>query len=170
MSTLFLGLDPGKSGALARLDPTTMDLTIDDMPLGKTPTGKDEIDIRALAQLLVPSQGYTRHIAVLEKVASMPRDGHAGAFTFGQGYGALRMAIIGHGYEDRYVTPPVWKKHFRLSKDKGVSRAYASTRFPTYAHLFSRDKDDGRAEAALIALYGAEVLAPQISQSLLPTT
>lgn len=160
MRTLFLGCDPGKKGALAFLDPVSMDLTCIDMPLSKTPTGKDEIDIRALAEILRIPLGYNRNIAVIEKVASRPTDGHVGAFGFGLGYGALRMGIIGHGYEDRYVTPPVWKKHFRLSKDKGVSRAYAQTRFPSYAHLFARIKDDGRAEAALIALYGAEVLAP----------
>jgi crossover junction endodeoxyribonuclease RuvC len=58
-----------------------------------------------------------------------------------------------------YVTPAKWKKHFGLNRDKGVSRSKATERFPEYANLFSRVKDDGRAEAALIALYGAEQLS-----------
>lgn len=156
-STFLVGIDPGKHGAIAFLDPETMDLSVTDMPLGKSSTGKDELDFLALASVLQPALGR-RNIAVLERVSAMPRDGVAGAFNFGQGYGALRMAIIGHGYEDRYVTPATWKKHFRLSSDKGVSRTYASSRFPRFANLFTRVKDDGRAEAALIALYGAEVL------------
>ena len=68
------------------------------------------------------------------------------------------MACVGHGYEMHYATPASWKKHFKLSKDKGVSRATASQRFPQNAELFKRVKDDGRAEAALIALYGYEKL------------
>jgi crossover junction endodeoxyribonuclease RuvC len=45
-----------------------------------------------------------------------------------------------------------------LSSDKDTSRQLAMQRFPDYAEKFVRKKDDGRAEAALIALYGAEVL------------
>jgi len=66
------------------------------------------------------------------------------------------MAVTGHGYEVYYVTPAVWKKHFKLSKNKGVSRSLACQRFPEAADQFTRVKDDGRAEAGLIALYGAE--------------
>lgn len=134
-----------------------MQLKIHDMPVGKSSTGKNVVDLRALAMLVDPGE-YTRAIAVLERVHAMPKDGVAGAFSFGEGYGGLRMAVIGHGYEDRYITPQAWKKHFRLSSDKGVSRSYACTRFPAYASYFARVMDDGRAEAALIALYGAEVL------------
>lgn len=137
-----------------------MVLRIEDMPLAKSTTGRDELDLRRLGEILLPVTHANRRIGVLERVSAMPRDGVAGAFSFGQGYGALRMALVGHGYEDRLVTPVTWKKHFRLSRDKGVSRSYACSRFPGYAQYFSRVKDDGRAEAALIALYGAEVLAP----------
>lgn len=155
--SLFLGVDPGKTGAIAFLDPVSMDLLVHDMPLSKTTTGKEEIDLRALAFLLSPISGFDRLIGVIERVSSRPNDSGPGAFTFGQGYGALRMGVIGHGYEDHYVTPAVWKKHFKLNQDKGVSRSYAQTRFPRFANLFTRVKDDGRAEAALIALYGAEL-------------
>lgn len=162
-SILIVGVDPGKQGAIAFLDPRTMALSIEDMPMTKSTTGKDELDYRALGRLLQPTNAYHRCIGVLEKVATRPGEGSVGAFSFGQSYGALRMALVGHGYEDRYVTPAVWKKHFRLNKDKGISRSYAASRFPDYSGLFARVKDDGRAEAALIALYGAEVLAPSLT-------
>ena len=45
-----------------------------------------------------------------------------------------------------------------MSRDKGVSRSVAIQRFPKNAADFARVMDDGRAEAALIALYGAEML------------
>jgi len=44
-----------------------------------------------------------------------------------------------------------------LSGDtKGSSRQRAQALFPRQAILFSRVKDDGRADAALMALYGRE--------------
>jgi len=77
-------------------------------------------------------------------------------FRFGQGYGAIQMALAGHKIPTRLVTPAKWKSHFGLSRDKGVSRGLAMQRFPEQSQMFSRVKDDGRAEAALIALYGQE--------------
>jgi hypothetical protein len=52
------------------------------------------------------------------------------------------------------VDPSAWKKTMRLSTDKNASRALASQYFPDCADQWARVKDDGRAEAALIALYG----------------
>jgi len=77
---------------------------------------------------------------------------------FGQGYGQVEMAIAARELQVRYVTPQKWKGHFGLSRDKGVSRSVASQRFPSIAAQFARVKDDGRAEACLIALYGKERL------------
>jgi crossover junction endodeoxyribonuclease RuvC len=56
------------------------------------------------------------------------------------------------------VSPAVWKKHFKLPADKEASRALALPLFPATAEHFARKKDHGRAEAALIARYGSEVL------------
>jgi crossover junction endodeoxyribonuclease RuvC len=52
------------------------------------------------------------------------------------------------------VAPAIWKKHFGLSTDKDASRALAGQTFPDQADLWKLKKQDGRAEAALIALYG----------------
>ena len=78
-------------------------------------------------------------------------------FRFGETYGATQMAVAAHKVPIQYVTPAKWKGHFRLNRDKGVSRGLATQRFPDCADLFKRVKDDGRAEAALIALYGKEM-------------
>jgi hypothetical protein len=53
------------------------------------------------------------------------------------------------------VDPSAWKKTMHLSTDKNASRALASQYFPDAADQWSRVRDDGRAEAALIAYYGA---------------
>lgn len=158
---LILGIDPGYSGAIARLDTDTETLKILDMPIAPSTKGKTELDLHALAEALECPVTAAGCVSVLEKVATMPGQGISSAFRFGEGYGAIQMALVGHGWERNYVTPTVWKKHFKLSKDKGASRALASQRFPGYAQLFSRVKDDGRAEAVLLALYGREVILKQ---------
>jgi len=42
------------------------------------------------------------------------------------------------------------------ARDKGASRATATRLFPKFGHYFKRAKDDGRAEAALMAMWGSE--------------
>jgi crossover junction endodeoxyribonuclease RuvC len=55
------------------------------------------------------------------------------------------------------ITPQLWTAHVGLPKgaDKDMHRGLAQALFPVYSHLFARKKDDGRADAALIAHYGA---------------
>jgi hypothetical protein len=48
-----------------------------------------------------------------------------------------------------------WEKHFRLPADNEASRALALRTFSGTSQHSARKKDHGRAEAALLALYGA---------------
>jgi crossover junction endodeoxyribonuclease RuvC len=157
----IVGIDPGFSGAIALLDPGTWALEVHDMPVISTTKGKTVLNYGALAELLSPPAG-ARSIGILERVSAMPGQGVSSMFRFGQCFGALEMGLIGHGYEFFDPTPSSWKKHFKLSSDKDVSRGLASQRFPTSASLFSRKKDDGRAEAALLTLWGVETILPKL--------
>ncbi len=153
----IIGIDPGFTGALALYDTEAMSLiNVVDMPVFKNSKGRQELNHRLLFDSMNP--GRESVTAVLEQVASRPGQGAPATFRFGQGYGAIEMALAAHKIPVQYVTPAKWKKHFGLSKDKGVSRSLAIQRFPSHAEAFSRVKDDGRAEAALIALYGKEKL------------
>lgn len=149
-------MDPGYSGSIALLT-TTGELTVHDMPVVPGSKGKNELNLHQLATLLAP-RDTDPVVAIIEKVSAMPNQGVSSTFRFGEGYGALQAMLVGHGYPLHYVTPSNWKKHFGLTSDKGTSRGLASKRFPQSAHLFARVKDDGRAEAALIALYGMETI------------
>jgi hypothetical protein len=42
-------------------------------------------------------------------------------------------------------------------ENKDASRQKASMLFPKFAHLWARKKDDGRAEAVLLAHYGSKL-------------
>lgn len=158
---IVIGADPGMSGAIAALDILTGTLRVVDMPVTKDPKGRTCIDPYELLEILRPPSG-TRCMAVVEHVHAMPKQGVSSSFNFGEGYGALKMAIAAHHIPVQFITPAIWKKHFGLSSDKGLSRGLASNRFPANAKDFIRVKDDGRAEAALLALYGQEKLMSKI--------
>lgn len=151
---VFIGIDPGFSGAFACYRPEQSALIIEDMPLMTDPkSGRTLLNYRGVFTLLQPNPDLPVTMAMLEQVAARPGQGAPATFRFGQGYGALEMALAGHLIPTTYITPAKWKKHFGLSKDKGASRTLASQLFPQYADLFTLVKHDGRAEAALLALY-----------------
>lgn len=151
---IIFGVDPGFEGGIARLcsDGT---MAVIDMPTVPGQKGKTELNLHDLFDTFAVRVGEDA-IIWLEKVGARPGQGVSSMFRFGQQVGALEMAAAGHGHQLRYVTPSVWKSYFGLSSDKGVARGYAMKRFPAIASMFLRAKDDGRAEACLIALYGAE--------------
>ena len=155
MSRFFLGIDPGFTGAVAVYCPEAEVVNVGDMPTFKDPSsGKTLINDHALFEMLRPSVGNIH--GMLEKVASRPGQSAPSTFRFGEGFGAIKMALAGHQIPYQTVTPAKWKKHFGLSKDKRASRGLATQRFPGASDLFKRVKDDGRAEAALLALYAWE--------------
>ena len=158
----ILGIDPGLGGAFALIDGDDefgLDtLVILDMPLlpagsaRRRPKKADkqilsEASCAQIVQLLKPD------IAIIERVGAMPGQGIASAFNFGVSFGILRGVLASNAVPYRLVTPREWKKYFRLRTDKGAARTIASRLYPSYANLFVRAKDHGRAEAALIAHY-----------------
>lgn len=152
---IILGIDPGFSGAIAAYDVANGKLSIVDMPIMTAAKGRTELDLHHLHEVLTPPAGV-QISAFLEFVAARPGQGAPATFRFGQGYGAIQMALAAHKIPTHYVTPAKWKRFFGLSPDKGASRGLATQRFPANAEEFRRVKDDGRAEAALIALFGHE--------------
>jgi crossover junction endodeoxyribonuclease RuvC len=153
---IIVGVDPGFSGAIAHYCTKTKDLDVIDMPTILNSKGKVEIDIHSLLHLLEPEA--KDRMAVIEQVASRPNQSSVATFRFGMGYGALIACVAANKTPMYFVTPNKWKKHFGLTSDKDTSRQLAIQRWPDHYEKFKLKKHDGRAEAALICLYGAEVL------------
>ena len=146
---IVIGIDPGKGGAIAALDSYGVLLTVDDMPVtGKVVNGAlvDEL----LGNWCDPL-GDTEPVVVIEDVHSMPKQGVASSFSFGRSLGVVEGVALGRGCSVRYVSPARWKRALGLTADKGTARRRAIELWPSKAALFARVKDDGRAEAALIA-------------------
>jgi crossover junction endodeoxyribonuclease RuvC len=80
--------------------------------------------------------------------------GATGAYNFGWSCGVVEAIICSYKIPFSYVTPQSWKKAMQCPKEKDASRMRASQLLPKFSHNWDRKKDDGRAESALIALYG----------------
>ena len=92
-------------------------------------------------------------ICVIEDVWSSPQMGVTSAFSFGRSKGLVEGIATMSDCRIEYVSPVQWKRGMKLGKDKGKARDMAMKRWPVRRDLFKRVKDDGRAEAALIALW-----------------
>ena len=152
---LIYGIDPGFTGAIALYWPDAGKIEVHDMPVMTNPKGKTIINPHGVLDILANEGG--KSLAVIEQVGAMPGQGVSSMFRFGQGLGVVEACAAASKLPLQYVTPAKWKKHFALARNKGVSRGLAMQRFPDQAE-FSRAKDDGRAEAVLIALYAAETM------------
>lgn len=148
-ATHIIGVDPGKTGAIAIITDTGRLVDIEDMPdvtgaaLGAA--------IRTLLNDLAPLEIAA---AWVEEVHAMPRQGVSSTFTFGAGYGAILGALGALGVPVHHVTPAKWKRTQRVTADKSSSRQRACELWPEHAAMFRRVKDSDRAEAALVARHG----------------
>lgn len=146
---IVLGVDPGASGAVAWLDNDGTLKAVVDMPhLDGTVSGALLRDL--IAQISHDAGGWPVHAAV-EKVAAMPRQGVSSTFKFGTAYGTVLGCLGALSIPMTHVSAAKWKRALGLTSDKNASRARAVYLWPTFAGEFKRVKDDGRAEAALIA-------------------
>ena len=150
MQHCVLGVDPGLSGALSFYWGDHLDIF--DMPT--LPHGKKRaVDVYEVARI-VDMYSQATVAAYIENVHSMPNQGVASSFNFGMSCGLVRGVIAANFIPVEMVTPQVWKRYFSLTSDKTLARREAFERFPKNYTQFVRVKDDGRAEASLIALYG----------------
>ncbi len=160
---IIAGIDPGKTGALAISYPDGHH-EFYDVPRVEV-KGKD---VPAWSEW---HTGWTNglefacvDLVVIELVTGGQggvKQGVQSMFNFG---GFLRFAhSIALGVRPRprveFVTPAVWKgKLGLLNSSKAASREKCRTLYPTTAGSLVRVKDDGRAEAALLAHFGRKFL------------
>lgn len=152
-----LGIDPGLSGAISIIDVRKGLVDAIDMPTVEIKVGKSMK--RRVAPEVIASELRTYApyaVAYIEKVSAMPGQGVSSMFAFGEAYGLVRGVLAGMGIPCTAVTPAVWTKAMRVAGGKDGSRQRAMELWPDKAALFKRVKDDGRADAALIAQWGKD--------------
>ena len=156
----FVGIDPGLSGAVALWDTDHKRLRVWDMPVLKI-QGKSVLNEPILADTLSSLTVWPDVQVFVEQVHAMPRQGVTSMFSFGMSYGIVKGILAALDLPTTYVTPQAWQRrmgvaHARVPNGgKNASRLRVLQLFPQYAALFERVCDNGRSDAALIALFGA---------------
>ena len=148
---ITVGIDPGLTGAIAFLRDGEF-LTVEDMPTTEKVGGKGRmVDCGELAALL-KGPNEARHW--LEMQSARPGQGVSSVFSLGRSYGAIEAIL--HDRRIEYIFPPNWKRYFGLiGEPKDAARDLAILRHPEARQFLKRKKDHGRADAILIAEYGA---------------
>ena len=143
---MYLGIDPGYTGAWGLIDHN-----------GKYQSCGDMIhnEKHILSRLVYTeiSQAVDRQDleVIIEAVHSMPGQGVSSSFKFGMAYGAAIAIVERFNCTWHLVTPQRWKKTLQLDSDKSKSLDLARELWPTAP--LTRKKDNGRAEALLLAEY-----------------
>jgi len=156
---LFMGIDPGVNGAIGFVDSAGAFVAVFDMPTLTTTTGRKQLDFAQLAAIVAK---HAPAFSLVERVASRPGEGAVGAFAFGMTYGGILGVIGTLAAAHDLIQPAVWKRKAGIpaGADKGASIQLAIRLLPAAAPMLTRKKDDGRAEALLIALQAWERRQP----------
>ena len=142
-SVIVIGIDPGANGGIAWI------------ANGKPCVEKMPDTLQDLWELFrdIATETYGQQIrAYIEQVHSSPQMGVKSAFTFGNGFGHLEMALTATGTPFERVRPQVWQKAMgcMTKGDKNVSKRRAQELFPQLKVTHAT------ADALLIAAYGAK--------------
>tara|TARA_E500000331_G_C17071391_1_gene632766 strand:+ start:219 stop:665 length:447 start_codon:yes stop_codon:yes gene_type:complete len=138
----YLGIDPGKSGAICSIDSGGNATVV-------TKTDKTYRDIWNKLN------GIGDCVAVIELVNAMPNQGVVSTFKFGESFGLLLGLLTAAGISFERVRPAVWCKEFGLKKKKEESNTDWKNRHKQLAQELFPDVDvtHATADALLIAEY-----------------
>lgn len=152
---VVLGIDPGLSGAVARVGRGMIEV---------------RCDFKILADITIAIEqscgdNLPRHAAI-EMVGARPGQGVCSMFSFGKATGVAFGSLFSvqlrrmsyHPLEIDEIHPLKWQNWARreLKMEKKApfdSRLICQTLFPDYAAYFRRKKDHNSADAVLLALY-----------------
>jgi crossover junction endodeoxyribonuclease RuvC len=154
--SFIIGIDPGAAGAVAIIEDTGKLVHVFEMPSVEIITG-GKAKRRVAPEMLAAElelYAFQGARAIVEQVGAMPGQGVSSMFAFGEAFGLAKGVLAGMKIPTTTVTPGKWKKALQLNSGKDGSRLKASQIWPESAGEFKRVKDDGKAEAALIAYWG----------------
>lgn len=187
---LVIGIDPGLSGGIAAL--AGENAWCWPMPCVERPTGRKTkkgnpkiaraIDREKLVSVIETATGNhpfgRTSVAWVERAQSAPGMSAPSVFNYGLGYGAVLGVLASFGLDVREVRPAIWMRDLglvtkgnrklgakdarRKSGGKKKSLELARQLFPQLAEQLKRQKDEGLAEALLIASWGREQIAAEM--------
>ena len=128
---IFVGVDPGKNGAVAAVDAQGSVLGISRFIHAETEGRIALIILDFVAEL----DADEIKAATIERVGAMPRQGVVSMFTFGRVYGEAWAGLLASQCRTFAVTPSTWQRDLYLPKrdcvtnHKRALKQEAETRF-----------------------------------------
>jgi crossover junction endodeoxyribonuclease RuvC len=153
-----LGIDPGLAGGIAVIDiidGCCTSAVVVDIPTAGTGR-RCRVDAIGVQKFLL---AHGPQHAFIERAQAMPKQGASSGFSYGRAVGAIEAVVAANAIPLTIVEPSIWKRFYRLAGgDKEAARQRALQLVPSVHGDLARRKDHGRAEALLIAQYGARTL------------
>lgn len=152
--TTIVGIDPGLKGAISIVNDDRVEVVVP-IPIVKSSGRGNEVVWQSLYWTM--KNLIAEHLpdaVYIERVGARPGQGVSSMFKFGYVSGGLYALMVPYMLPITMVTPQAWKRALKIPASKDGARQRAIELFPNEAHLFARKKDDGVAEASLIAEYG----------------
>ena len=148
----FIGVDPGKSGAIAVVALDGSPMFVEPFDHGRYIDAMREFGANAFA--------------VVEHVGAMPKQGSVSMFHFGENFGWIQGALEAMGVPFELVRPVKWKKVFSCTSDKNTSIEVAQRMFPKVDLRRTpqcKKPHDGKAEALLMAEYARRMYVDRVN-------
>lgn len=149
---IFIGIDPGKTGALVTIDVNEQILYESCFDCQDT----IENNARLLKKILSDIDPGTRAIAALEKVNAMPKQGVRSVWNFAENFAMWKTLLTAFQVPFELVTPQAWMKGLVKPSDHQVKKKRGLTvcrrKYPGNG-FFKLEKHDGRADATLMAIH-----------------
>jgi crossover junction endodeoxyribonuclease RuvC len=156
--TVFVGIDPGKSGNVCILYPSKK------LEMYETPVNDKQYDIPRMYAILKGIKEVSKDCGlylVMERSTAMPGQGSVSMFSFGMGFGIWLGLINALEISYALVHPRTWTKYMlEGAPGEGKDRAFSVARrlFPEWKPRVSRKGDipkveKEKADAILLADY-----------------
>jgi len=157
----IIGIDPGKSGAVAIIDRESHSVTLKAItPMIKVGKSKLEYDLQGMREILLQGSKGVQAKVFIERQQARPGQGVSSMFTTGKGYGIWLGICAGLQIPIEVVSPISWTKEVLRGvpgEGKGRNILGAKRLFPSEDLRKSdraRTPHDGICDAMLIAEYG----------------
>ena len=176
MAHFEIGIDPGMTGGLAVFQVSAKDgiqlVKSMRMPVEDSNRCKAKKTKRISSEVLADTLAvFAPRMVHIELVNAMPARDKAGntiqgissTFNFGFSTGSIESVIHAFAIPITYTVPSVWKKHYALLKTQKIDAVHKANEYWP-EHNFTRAVDSGRADAALIGLYGILKFKGELSE------
>lgn len=148
---IIIGVDPGISGGIAIITTAGECLLCEPLPIVRDGS-LAWVDGGRMQSLLIDTLQGRGARALIERAQPMPKQGSASGFNYGVGFGSLLSIFQARHIAIELISSSRWKGAMGLTSKKTLSLDKARLLYPSVD--LPKAKDEGRAEALLLAHYG----------------